>query len=192
MIWVFDILLKKNVCDINKYMWIYKKLYMPMDFRSIKYKWFSPPSKLFMIFSATKQKLKIYKIICKTRNIRTKSRFRFQAQNSHREWFIKRWRDKIQKRNGEITIGENELCWRTEGCDLLARTDELPSKAQVSESELRMPKLAELSVAEPRNSFLLYQPWILCVWERERDILKSLKRRENLLYSVGYAGSFSR
>ena len=89
--------------------------------------------------------------------------------------------DEIQKRNGEITmdICDNRLCWWTEGCNLLARTDELSSKKQISESELRMPKLAELS--EPRNAFLLYEPWILCVWQR--DISKSLKRREKLLYS---------
>ena len=45
----------------------------------------------------------------------------------------------------------------------------------------KIPKLEEQPVSEPRNLFLLYEPWILDVRERERE----RERFEELEYLGG-------
>ena len=58
--------------------------------------------------------------------------FRFQAQIYIEDHSENVEVMRFKRENGEITmvlLGKNKLCWRTEGCNLLARTDEHPSKA---------------------------------------------------------------
>ena len=102
-----------------------------------------------------------------------------------------------------MDFDQEKLCWRREECNRLPCTPDLPSlKAQFSEFELRIPKLAKQSVSEPKNLLFLYQPWILCDSQRERERerereFEELEISEGKaasvagLYTVCYAGSFN-
>ena len=66
-----------------------------------------------------------------------------------------------------MDLDQNKLCWRREECNRLPCIPSL--KAQFSEFELRIPELEEQPVSEPRNLLFLYEPWILCDSQRERE-----------------------
>ena len=77
-------------------------------------------------------------------------------------------------------LDKEKLCWRREECNRLPCI--LPLKAHFFESkQLRMPKLTEKPVPEPRNQ---YQPWILCDSD-QREILKSLNILEGKAVRIG-------
>ena len=83
-----------------------------------------------------------------------------------------------------MDFDQEKLCWQREECNRLPCTHDLPSlKAQFSEFELRIPKLAKQSVSEPTNLLFLYQPWILCDSQREREF-EELEIQEGKAVSV--------
>ena len=93
-----------------------------------------------------------------------------------------------------MDFDQEKLCWRREECNRLPCTPDLPSlKAQFSEFELRIPKLAKQSVSKPTK-----------ITEREREREREGEREFEeveiqegkavsvaCLYTVRYAGSFN-